>query len=271
MIASKAIDCEHMRANFSSRAGGYDSYAHVQKRVVTLLHSRFSALTKPGLMLDVGTGTGALAAEILGSDAAQQLVVMDIAHGMTRQALKRLPAVTACDGDARHLPFADGVFATAVSSSVYQWVTCLPSAFTEIARVLKPGGLFALAMFGEKTLYELRSCHQQAIAEKNKSRRSHAQSFPTIHEVAAAIDLAGLCCLDLSSHMEVEYHADVPELLRHIKHIGAGNASADRPRGLASRRVMQLMISAYEEQYRCDAGIPASYEVVIAVAAKPQP
>lgn len=270
MIPSKAIDSEHMRTNFSSHAGDYDSYAQVQKRVVTLLHGRLSALTKPGLMLDVGTGTGALAAEILGSDSAQQLVVMDIAHGMTRQAVKRLSAVTACDGDARHLPFADGVFATAVSSSVYQWVACLPSAFTEIARVLKPGGLFALAMFGEKTLYELRSCHRRAIAEKSKARLSHAQSFPTLNDVAAAIDQAGLSCRDLFSTMEIEYHADVPDLLRQIKHIGAGNASVDRPRGLASRRVMQSMINAYEEQYRCDAGIPASYEVVIAIAEKPE-
>ncbi|MDH3455161.1 MAG: methyltransferase domain-containing protein, partial [Desulfuromonadales bacterium] len=250
-----AIDSKHMRGHFSSHAGDYDSYALVQKRVVALLHGRITAFAKSGMMLDVGTGTGALAAAILSSDAEQPLVVMDIAHGMTRQAVNRLPVVSACDGDARCLPFAGDVFATVVSSSVYQWVDCLPTAFAEVARVLKPGGHFVLALFGEKTLYELRASHCQAIAENRGKRPSHVQSFPTINEVSAAIGLAGLSCRDLRSTMDVEYHADVPDLLRQLKHIGASNASADRPRGLAPRRVMQSMMRAYEERYRCDAGL----------------
>lgn len=269
MVPIIAIDSERMRGNFSGHAGDYDSYASVQKRVVELLCDKISAFeTKSGLLLDVGTGTGALAAAILSSGSGQQLVVMDIAHGMTREAAKRLPAVSACDGDARSLPFTDGIFASVVSSSVYQWVDCLLTAFAEIARVLKPGGLFALALFGEKTLYELRVSHRQAVVENNKSRSSHVQSFPTLMDVSAAIGLAGLSCRDLFSTMEVEYHADVPDLLRQLKQIGASNAAADRPRGLASRRVMQSMMKFYEESYRCDAGLPASYEVIIAIAEK---
>ena len=270
MVPVHAIDSEHMRGNFSSHAGDYDSYALVQKRVVRLLHEKITTFAKPGLMLDVGTGTGALSAAILCSDSARKLVVMDIAHGMTREAVKRLPDVSACDGDARHLPFADDIFATVVSSSVYQWVDCLPTAFAEVARVLKPGGLFALALFGQKTLYELRASHCRAVAENDGKRVSHAQSFPAVNEVSAAIDWAGLSCLDLSSTMDVEYHVDVPGLLRQLKSIGASNASLDRPRGLASRRVMQSMMKAYEEGYRCVAGIPASYEVILVVAEKPR-
>lgn len=271
MIPLKAIDSAHMRGNFSSHAGEYDSYASVQKRVVALLCDRMAAFNmKAGPMLDVGTGTGALAAAILCSEPGQQLVIMDIAHGMTREASQRLPAVSACDGDAKHLPFADGLFAGVVSSSVYQWVDCLPTAFTEVFRVLKPGGLFALALFGEKTLHELRASHRQAVADSNKGRPSHVQSFPTLNAVSVAADLAGLSCCELFSTMEVEYHLDVPDLLRQLKQIGAGNAAENRPRGLASRRVMRTMMKTYEERYRCNAGLPASYEVIVAIVEKPQ-
>jgi malonyl-CoA O-methyltransferase len=271
MIPVKTIDSEHMRGNFSSHAGDYDRYASVQKRVVELLYRKLSTFEKkPGMCLDVGTGTGALAAELLHADPGQPLVLMDIAHGMTREAASRLPAVSACDGDARTLPFADDIFATVVSSSVYQWVDCLPSAFSEVARVLKPDGVFALALFGEKTLCELRASHRQAVFENNGSRNSHVQSFPTLNEVSTALSFAGLSCRDLLSTMEVEYHADVPDLLRQLKQIGASNAAADRPRGLASRRVMQSMMKMYEREYRCDAGVPASYEVIIAIAEKSQ-
>lgn len=265
---SKAIDSRRVRGNFSSHAGEYDCYASVQKRVVELLYDRLAAASmQPGLCLDVGTGTGALAAA-LRERVPGQLVVMDIAHGMTRAAAERLPEVAACDGDAGQLPFGDGAFASVVSSSVYQWVACLPSAFAEIARVLQPGGLFALALFGEQTLCELRSSHCRAVVESVTGQISHVQTFPTLGEVAAAIDAAGLSCEDIFSRMEVEYHLDVPDLLRQLKQIGASNASADRPRGLASRRVMQTMIKFYEQQFRCESGLPASYEVIIAVARK---
>ena len=104
--------------------------------------------------------------------------------------------------------------------------------------------------------------------ENSGSRTSHVQSFPSLNEVATALSLAGLSCLDQTSDMEVEYHADVPELLRQLKQIGASNAAADRPRGLASRRVMQTMMKMYEDEYRCHAGVPASYEVIIVIAEK---
>jgi malonyl-CoA O-methyltransferase len=70
--------------------------------------------------------------------------------------------------------------------------------------------------------------------------------------------------------MEIEYHADVPDLLRQLKQIGASNAASDRPRGLASRRVMQEMMKVYEENYRCNNGLPASYEVIVMIAEKPR-
>ena len=265
----KAIDSTRMRGNFSNHAGDYDSYASVQQRVVELLSSTVQRFPlNPGALLDVGTGTGALASRLSASEGVRPLVIVDIAHGMTQEASQRMPAALACDGDARLLPFAGNSFAAVVSSSVYQWVNCLPTAFADVARVLRPGGFFAVALFGEKTLYELRHSHRQAVRESKPGQASHVQSFPSIDEVSLAIGSAGLGARELFSVMEVEYHHDVPDLLRQLKQIGASNASADRPRGLASRRVMQAMMSGYEKNYRCGAGLPASYEVIIAVAEK---
>lgn len=270
MVPVKAIDSVRMRGNFSSHAGDYDSYASVQKRVVELLCGRLSTfIMKPGTVLDVGTGTGALAASISSLHPGRPLVVMDIAHGMTCEAANRIPAAYACDADARFLPFAENSLAAVASSSVYQWVDCLPTAFAEVSRILQPGGLFVLALFGEKTLHELRNSHRRAVADSHNGKSSHVQSFPSLAEVSTAIGLAGLSCHELSTTMEVEYHVDVPDLLRQLKQIGASNASADRPRGLASRRVMQSMMHEYEKGYRCDSGLPASYEVIIAVSEKP--
>ncbi|NOY12256.1 MAG: methyltransferase domain-containing protein, partial [Deltaproteobacteria bacterium] len=152
-------------------------------------------------------------------------------------------------------------FQLVVTSSVYQWLNDLPNAFAEIARVLQPNGLLALALFGEKTLYELRTSHQLALTGES----SHVQSFPALETVSAALG-DGYQILTLHSEFEVEWHTDVPALLRSLKKIGAQNASRKRPRGLASRQVMQAMISHYNKVYASDLGIPATYEVVYLLA-----
>ncbi len=266
-----ALNNQLVRSHFSAHAGDYDRYAAVQKRVVTHLVARLAEAggADTGPLLDIGTGTGALAAALDDCLPCRPLVLLDLAHGMTCTAAARLPGSLACDGDARHLPFRADSFATVVSSSVYQWLDDLPGAFAEVARVLRPGGCFAVALFGERTLIELRSAHRQAAAECASPHGSHVQNFPAADEVADALARAGLVCRDFASFPELDWHPDVPTLLRRLKQIGAGNAAADRPKGLASRRVMQRMLEIYEAGHRQLQGIPATYEVVCALACKP--
>jgi len=264
------IDGRLLRTHFSAHAGEYDRYAIVQKRVVAQLVARLAVSVELcGLVLDVGTGTGALSAALGGGQPGRTFVLTDIAHGMTRAAVQRLPGTLACDGDARKLPFVDSRLTAVVSSNVYQWVDDLPAAFREVCRVLRPGGCFAVALFGEQTLRELRDAHRQAIRECGSQQLSHVQSFPAAAEVTAALEGAGLVCTDFSCFPEIDWHPDVPALLRQLKQIGAANAAVGQPKGLAPRQVMQRMIALYEQTHRQPQGIPATYEVVCAIAVKP--
>jgi malonyl-CoA O-methyltransferase len=95
------------------------------------------------------------------------------------------------------------------------------------------------------------------------------QNFPAATEVAAALESAGLVCTNFSSFPEIDWHADVPALLRQLKQIGAANAAVGQPKGLAPRQVMQRMIALYEQTHRQPHGIPATYQVICAIAAKP--
>lgn len=266
MNAARRLDQRRVRRNFSGHAATYDRYAVVQKRVAATLVQHLLAEELPaGPFLDIGTGTGELAARLLAAAPGCRPVLADLAHGMTLAACRRLPGALALDSDAQALPLRAGSFPLVVSASVYQWVEDLPAAFAEAARVLRPGGRFALALFGERTLFELRGAQKAAAAEVGGAAVS-PQVFPGEAQVRAALQEAGFSAIRLDGGEEVEWHPDVATLLRCLRRIGAGNAAADRPAGFVSRRVMSRMMELYRQEYGEAGAIPATYQVIYASA-----
>ena len=251
-----------VRQHFSCHAREYDRYAQVQRKVATRLTELLSAQEETwSRALEVGCGTGLLSRKVVGRYPDLPVVFSDLAHGMSVATSELLPGRQICDADAACLPFRREAFDLVISSSVYQWLDDLPAAFAEVARVLRPGGLFALALFGERTLYELRSSHQQALADK----LSHGQHFASRESIIRALGQSFVPLHD-SSEFEIEWHASVVDLLRSLKKIGAQNSSRMRPTGLASRQVMQEMMSFYQREFGSVRGIPATYEAIYLLA-----
>jgi SAM-dependent methyltransferase len=90
----------------------------------------------PGLLLDVGCGTGLLARELAEHDWA--VTGIDISDDQLRLARSR--GVDVQLADAHQLPFADGSFDAAVSFFTHTDVDDFPLTLRETARVLRPDG-----------------------------------------------------------------------------------------------------------------------------------
>ncbi len=102
-------------------------------------------------VLDLGTGTGELAAEMARHGAAE-VVGLDFARPMLAVASARQPRRLATEGvltrlawlagDALHLPFASGAFDVVAAAFVLRNLADLDRGLHEIRRVLRPGGQF---------------------------------------------------------------------------------------------------------------------------------
>ena len=91
-----------------------------------------------GRLLDLGGGTGALAAR-LAERLRAAVTVLDASPHMLRHA-EGLPGVTPVGGDAEAMPFADDAFDAVLVSDAFHHFGAPPTAAREMARVVRPGG-----------------------------------------------------------------------------------------------------------------------------------
>lgn len=263
------IDRRQVQRHFSASSEHYDGYADVQKRVA----QRVAGLVESegpsrGRFLEVGTGTGYLAELLIRSNPQLQPMVSDLSHAMTRFAKQRLTGAWAVDLDAAALPVASATLPLICSASVYQWVACLGKAFGECLRVLQYDGVFIFALFGNRTLWELKDSYREALILEGVAEPDHLLTLPCKASVEDSLRQGGFETFRVWEENEGEKHVTVAALLRSLKGVGAHNASVQRPRGLASRRVMQRLAECYEQRFSSNGLLPATYHVIYGVARK---
>ena len=94
-----------------------------------------------GPILEVGVGTGVVALGL--RRRGRPVVGVDISSAMLARACSRLgPVVVRADATA--LPVADAAVAHTVAVWVVHAVADRPRLFAEVARVLRPGGVFVV-------------------------------------------------------------------------------------------------------------------------------
>ena len=118
---------------------------HGVRRLELAVLSRYLGLTGRQRVLDVGSGKGAFCGEL--ARAGHGVVGVDPSAAATRIAKTFVnPAGEFVLGQGEDLPFSSGRFDRAVSVCVLEHTRDDVRVLSEVRRVLKPGGIFALTV-----------------------------------------------------------------------------------------------------------------------------
>jgi trans-aconitate methyltransferase len=142
---------------------------------------------KPGeRILDLGCGTGTLAAEIAARGA--HVVGVDRSFEMIDAARRKFPAIQFEVCDARSLPFSaefDGVF----SNAALHWIPEAESVVEGVSRSLKLGGRFIAEFGGKGNVRIVVAALENALAQLGISSDGVSPWFyPSVAQYAALLE-----------------------------------------------------------------------------------
>ncbi|MFD7612400.1 class I SAM-dependent methyltransferase [Streptomyces sp. NPDC059828] len=103
---------------------------------------------RPRRILELAAGTGVLTSELLATAPSAELTATDLNEGMVALGSGLAPGAVWSQADAQRLPFPDGGFDLVICQFGVMFFPDRVAAFTEVRRVLAPGGRFLFNTWG---------------------------------------------------------------------------------------------------------------------------
>ena len=142
-------------ANLNQRIGIHEKYSRNKQGFGPWIVSQYKLA--PGMaVLELGCGTGGMWKGATLPEGCR-LTLTDFSEGMLEEArgnTAHLPGAEYRQVDAQDIPYADGSFDAVIANMMLYHVPDIPRALAEIRRVLRPGGTFYAATYGEHGVVE---------------------------------------------------------------------------------------------------------------------
>jgi len=254
------FDKKTTRLHFERAADTYDASAVLQKEIAKRLTDRLDYIKhSPKTVLDVGSGTGFITQDLLKRYPKSSIIALDLAFSMARKSQQlggwfRKPLAVCAD--AEQLPLKPDSIELLISSLMLQWSNDLKQTFTGFHSVLAPNGLLLFSTFGPETLREMRESWATV------DNVPHTSNFLDMHEVGDALLQSGFINPVTDMEMITMTYANVRQLMRDIKQIGASNTHSERNKGLMGKQKLKAFEAAYEQFKTSEDLYPATWEII---------
>jgi SAM-dependent methyltransferase len=133
--------------SFAVDAASYDRFMGRYSLLLAPQLADFAGVAAGQRVLDVGSGPGALTAELVARVGATNVVAVDPSPPFVAALRERLPGVEAERASAEALPFADGGFDAALAQLVVHFMADPVAGLRELARVTRAGGVVAASVW----------------------------------------------------------------------------------------------------------------------------
>lgn len=247
-------------------AGAMASADFLLKEVAADFADRLSLIKREfPVAVDLGSHTGLIADALAALPNVGTVIRTESCEALL--AGKPGPKLV-CDDEL--LPFAPESLNLVVSGLALQWVNDLPGTLAQIARALKPDGLFLAALLGGDTLFELRRALTAAEIELCGGASPRVSPFVEVRDLGSLLQRAGFALPVTDTDRLVVRYADMFALMADLKAMGASNVMRERSRSPLPRGVLVRATEIYARRFAGDGGrIPATFEIVTATGWRP--
>lgn len=193
---------------------------------------------KVSTVVDLGCAAGAATRPLARRFRGARIVGVDLSRGMlteARAARGWFTKASFVEADAAALPLAPASVDVVFSNLLLPWIADPADVATEVARVLRKGGLFAFATLGPDSLLAIREAWQRVDDEP------HVAQFPDMHDLGDTLVRAGLADPVLDVDRLTVSYSDSGRLFDDLTAAGARNALAGRRRTLTGRSRFESM------------------------------
>lgn len=174
--------------------------------------------------------------------------------------------------DAEVLDLTPGAHDLVVHALALHWAEDPVGQIVQARLALRPDGLFLGALFGGRTLSELRAALAEAEAAATGGLSPRVLPMGEIRDLGGLPGRAGLALPVADSVLRRVSYADPLRLMADLRAMGEGNALAGRLRRFTRRGVLLDAAARYAAAHGDAEGrIPATFELIFLTAWAPHP
>jgi SAM-dependent methyltransferase len=172
--------------------------------------------------------------------------------------------------DEEALPFAPASLDAVISGLGLEFLNDLPGTLAQVARALKPDGLFLATMLGGDTLAELRASWFAAETEIEGGVSPRVAPFADVRELGRLLQRANLALPVADVDRLTVRYSSGSAVMAELKAMGLANALVARRRRPVTRRLLARAAQVYVEKF-CDPDgrVRATFDLVTLTAWAP--